>query len=145
MNSNRVDLLIEIERGDQTKISSINFIGNKNVRSKRLRDVIASEEDKFWKFITRNTNLSENLINLDKRLLVNYYKSNGYYDVKISSNIAEIGSTGNADLVYTIDEGIRYVISKISTEVDAVFDKKVFFPLNKSFKKYIGEYYFHLK
>ncbi len=141
IDTNRVDLLIEIERGTQTKISSINFIGNKNVRSKRLRDVIASEEDKFWKFITRNTNLSENLINLDKRLLVNYYKSNGYYDVKISSNIAEIGSSGNADLVYTIDEGIRYVISKISTEVDAVFDKNIFFPLNKSFKKYIGEYY----
>ena len=141
IDTNRVDLLIEIERGTQTKISSINFIGNKNVRSKRLKDVIASEEDKFWKFITRNTNLSENLINLDKRLLVNYYKSNGYYDVKISSNIAEIGSTGNADLVYTIDEGIRYVISKISTEVDAVFDKNIFFPLNKSFKKYVGEYY----
>ena len=51
----------------------------------RLRDVIASEEDKFWKVISRNTILSENLISLDIRLLTNYYKSIGFYDVKVNS------------------------------------------------------------
>ena len=136
-----LDLMIQITRGEKTKISSINFIGNENIRSKRLKDVIASEEDKFWKVITKNTNLSENLVNLDKRLLLNYYKSNGYYDVQISSNIAQINRVGNADLVYNIDEGKRYIIKKISTNVDKVFDKKIFFPLNDVFKDYIGSYY----
>ena len=82
IDKNNLDLLIEIKRGEQTKIASIKFIGNKNIRSKRLRDIIASEEDKFWKVISRNTNFSENLINLDK-LLINYYKSIGYYDVNV--------------------------------------------------------------
>ncbi len=141
IDNENLDLLIEISRGNQTKISSIKFIGNNNIRSRRLRDVIASEEDKFWKFISRNTNLSENLINLDKRLLLNYYKSLGYYDIKINSNIAEINKEGNADLIYSIQEGNRYIINKISTNVDEVFDKKLFFPLNKEFKKYIGDYY----
>ena len=77
--------------------------------------------------ISRNTNLSENLINLDKRLLINYYKSIGFYNIKISSNIAQINQEGNADLIYSIDEGQRYTISKISTNVDPVFDKKLFF------------------
>ena len=106
-----------------------------------MRDVIASEEDKFWKVFSRNTNLSENLINLDKRLLSNYYKSLGYYDIEISSNIAEINKKGNAELVYSIEEGTRYTINKITTNIDKVFDKKFFFPLNKEFKKYIGDYY----
>ena len=141
IDTDNLDLLIEIERGEQTKISSIKFIGNKNIRSRRLRDVIASTEDKFWKVISNNSNLSENLINLDRRLLTNYYKSLGYYDVKISSNIAEINKAGNADLVYSIEEGTRYTINKISISVDEVFDKNLFFPLNKEFKKYIGEYY----
>ncbi len=141
IDTDNLDLVIEIKRGNQTKISSINFIGNSNIRSKRLRDVIASEEDKFWKFISKNTNLSENLINLDKRLLINYYKSIGFYDIKITSNIAQINQLGNADLVYTIEEGTRYTIKKISTKVDKVFDKKIFFPLNKTFKNYVGEYY----
>ena len=141
IDKENLDLLIEIERGEQTKISSIKFIGNKDIRSRRLRDVIASSEDKFWKVLSKNTNLSENLINLDRRLLTNYYKSLGYYDIKISSNIAEINKTGNADLVYSIEEGIRYTINKISTNIDEVFDKNLFFPLNKEFKKYIGDYY----
>ena len=65
VDSNSFDLLIDIDRGQQTKISSINFIGNDNIRASRLKDVIASEEDKFWKVLTRNTNLNENLIKLD--------------------------------------------------------------------------------
>ncbi len=141
IDEENLELLIEISRGEKTEISSINFIGNKTFRSKRLRDVIASEEDKFWKFISRNTVLNENLINLDKRLLLNYYKSNGFYDAKISSNIAELSKEGSVNLVYTIDEGKRYNINKISTKIDKVFDKKIFFPLNDVYREYIGEYY----
>ncbi len=141
IDKGNLELLIQIDRGQQTKIASVNFIGNKEFRSKRLRAVIASEEDKFWKFISRNTNLSENLINLDKRLLLNYYKSNGFYDVKISSNIAELNKEGNVNLVYSIEEGERYSINKISTNVDDVLDKKIFFPLNDIYQNYIGDYY----
>ena len=141
INKESFDLLIEIDRGQQTKIASINFIGNNSIRSNRLRDVIASEEDKFWKVITKNTNLSENLISLDQRLLTNYYKSLGFYDVKINSNLAQLNMKGSADLVYSIDEGKRYTIKKISTNVDPVFDKNIFFPLNQVFQKYVGDYY----
>ena len=49
------DLLFEINRGKKTKIYSIDFIGNDNVRTKRLKSIIASEENKFWKVISRNT------------------------------------------------------------------------------------------
>ena len=141
VDDKNVDLLIEINRGEKTKVSSISFIGNNNIRSKRLLDVIASEESKFWKVLSKNTNLSENIINLDKRLLINYYKSIGFYNVKVNSNIAKINKSGNADLIYTIEEGKRYTINKISTNVDEVFDKNIFYPLNKIYKEYTGIYY----
>ena len=79
-----VELILEIERGNKTKISSIKFIGDKKVRDRRLRDIIVSEEHKFYKIITNNSNFSKNQIQLDQRLLTNYYKSIGYYDVKIN-------------------------------------------------------------
>ena len=142
IDEGNLDLIFEIDRGQQTKIESISFIGNKSIRSKRLKDVIASEEDKFWKVISKNTNFSKNLVSLDIRLLENYYKSIGYYDVKINSSVAEINETdANAKIIYSIDEGNRYIINKISTKVDAVFDKKIFFPLNDIFKDYAGDYY----
>ena len=141
IDENTFDLLFVIERGEKTKISSIDFIGNKNVRDMRLRNVIASEESKFWKIISRNTVLSESLISLDIRLLTNYYKSLGYYNVQVNSNLAKIIKSGEAELIYSIDEGERYTIGKIQTNVDSVFDKKIFFPLNKIYKNYVGDYY----
>ena len=141
INKDNYDLLIDINRGKKTKISSIDFIGNNNVRSKRLRSIIASEESKFWKVISRNTVLSKNLINLDKRLLSNYYKSIGYYNVSINSNLAEVINSEEAKLIYSIDEGNRYSFGKISTNLDSVFDKKIFFPLNKKYKEFIGLHY----
>ncbi len=141
IDNQNVDLIFEINKGIQTKISSISFIGDKKIKDKRLADIIASEEDKFWKVLSNNTKFSENLINLDLRLLKNYYKSLGYYDVKINSNIAELNKSGNIDLVYSIEAGNRYTVNKISTNLDPTFDKKLFFDLEKEFKKYVGDYY----
>ena len=69
IDTDKFDLLLEIDRGEKSKISTIKFIGNNFIRTNKLRDVIASEESKFWKVLTKNTSFSENLINLDLRLL----------------------------------------------------------------------------
>jgi len=136
-----LDLVFEIERGDITKISKISFSGEKKLRDKRLRDIVASQEDKFWKVISRNTKFSENLVNLDKRLLTNYYKSLGYYDVSIQSTSAELLDRSYIELNYTINAGERYIVDKISTKIDPVYDKKIFLPLEKVYKKVSGDYY----
>ena len=141
INEENLDLVFEISRGEITRISSIKFIGDKKIRENKLRDIVASEEDKFWKIFSRNTKFNENLINLDLRLLRNFYKSIGYYDVKINSNFAEINKKGNINLIYSIEAGKRYTINKISTNADKVFDKEIFFPLNKVYEKYVGDYY----
>ncbi len=141
LDSENVDILIDINRGKVTKISSISFVGDKKISDNRLRNVIASERHRFYKFISRNTKFNENLINLDLRLLKNYYKSLGFYDVEIVSNSAELNENKNIDLIYSINAGKRYRINKIFTNVDETFDKNLFFPLNKKFKENIGEYY----
>ena len=140
IDENNLDLIIELDKGNITKISSIKFIGDKKIRDKRLRDVIASEEDNFWKVISSNTKFSQNLVDLDIRL-TNYYKSIGYYNVEINSSSGEINKEGNIDLVYSIDAGKRFIISKISTNVDSVFDEEIFFPLKNRYNKFIGQYY----
>ena len=137
-----LDIIFEIIKGEPTKISKITFVGDKKVRDKRLKDIIASEESKFWKIISRNTKFNQNLVNMDIRLLNNYYRSIGYYDVQIKSNSAEIDNEdGNIELIYSIDAGNRYVIKKIITNTDPVIDKNIFYPLNKDYQKAIGSYY----
>ena len=139
-SENRLNLVFFIDKGNKTKISNIYFIGDKKVKERRLRDIIVSEEHKFWKVLSKNTNLNEGNIQLDKRLLTNYYKSIGYYDVQVLSSNAEI-TEDNTSLTYNINAGIRYKITKISTNVDPVLDKNIFLPLNKEFRKVAGKYY----
>ena len=136
-----MNLYFEIEKGEKTKISKINFKGDRKIRDRRLRDIITSQESKFWKVITRNTRLNRSNIELDKRLLTNYYKSIGYYDVKVLSEIVELKEDFQAEITFNINAGTRYRISKISTKVDPVLEKKLFLPMNKIYSEVIGSYY----
>ena len=138
---NRINLIYFVDKGKKTDIRKINFIGDKKIKEKRLRDIIASEESKFWKFLSKNTYLNYQNIELDKRLLVNYYKSLGYYDVQVLSNNAEISKDNFTTLTYTINAGNRFIINKISTNVSEILDKKLFLDLNKQFVKVVGKYY----
>ena len=140
MSNNQVEVFFFVNKGERLKITEIQFIGDKKIRDKRLRDVIASEENKFWKFLTRNTILNNKNIELDKRLLSNYYKSIGYYDVKVLSESVTIDEEG-VKLIYNISAGQRYRVNKISTNIDDALEKNVFFEINKEFKKVIGDYY----
>ena len=140
-DENRINLVYFLDKGKKTDIAKINFIGNKQIKDKRLRDIIVSEEKKFWKFLSKNTFLNNNNIELDKRLLINYYKSVGYYDVQVLSSNAEVSQNNLTNLTYTINAGTRYKITKISTNVSDVLDKKLFVPLQGNFTKIIGKYY----
>ncbi len=141
IDENNVDLAINIDKGEITRISKIFFTGDKKIKDKRLRDIIASEEDKFWKVISRNTRFNENQIELDKRLLINYYKNLGYYDVKVTSSSAEIQDSENINLYYSIEAGKRYIFAKIETVLDSTFDKEIFFPLREKYNDLVGTYY----
>ena len=142
IDNRRLDLIFSINKGERTKISKINFIGEKKMKDRRLKDIIVSEESKFWKFLSKNVYLNFDNINLDKRLLTNYYRSSGYYDVQILSDNAEIDEKNNSiELTYTINAGKRYIVSKIETSVDPILNKSTFLPLQSEYEKIIGDYY----
>ena len=61
--------------------------------------------------------------------------------MQVNSNSVKINKEKNVNLIYSIEEGKRYTINKISIKADPVFDKKIFFPLEKDYRKLIGDYY----
>ena len=87
---NSVDLRINIDLGEKAKIKKIIFLGDKVFKDKRLKEVITSEEHKFWKFISSNVYINEELIELDKRLLTNYFKDNGYFKVNVEIHLLNL-------------------------------------------------------
>ena len=66
LDDNKINLTYEIKLGDKAKIKKISFIGDKKFKDKKLKSIIVSEENKFWKFITNKKFVNENIISLDK-------------------------------------------------------------------------------
>ena len=52
LENKKIDLTYEIKLGDKAKIKKITFIGDKKFKDRKLRNIIVSEEYKFWKFIS---------------------------------------------------------------------------------------------
>ncbi len=141
LKKNKVNIVYSIDKGDKAKIAKIYFLGDKKVRDKKLRDIITSGEAAFWKFISRNVYLNEGRIELDKRLLKNYYRNRGYYEVMIVSSNVEYSEGEGFVLSFTIDAGKRYKFNKIYANVSESLEKEAFLPLEKEFNKLIGKFY----
>ena len=139
---NSIILNLDIELGKKAKIKDIIFIGDKKFKDKRLLELIASEEYKFWKFITNKVYLNKSLVDLDTRLLQNYYKNNGYYNVKILSSYAELdGTEGSFKLTFNIDAGKKYYFNELNLELPDDYNKSDFESINKLFRSLSNKEY----
>jgi outer membrane protein insertion porin family len=141
LGDNKIDLYYEIELGDKAKISKISFIGDKIFKDNRLRSVILSEEYRFWKFISGKKYLNENLINYDKRLLNNFYKNKGFYDVVIESSFASYLGNNEFEVLYNISSGKKYYFNEFNLNLPIDYELDNFNDLNNIFSDLKGEKY----
>jgi len=141
LGKNRVNISYLIDKGKKAKITKIYFLGDKKIREKKLRDVITSQEAQFWKFISRNVYLSKERIELDKRLLKNYYRNKGYYEVSVKSTNVEFSEGEGFVLTFNINAGKRYKFRKVSANVSDSLEKEAFVSLENEFNKLVGKYY----
>ena len=132
---NSIRLKIDIVQGERATIKEILFIGDKKIKDKKLLEVIASEENKFWKFISNKIYLNQNIINLDKRLLKNFYKNEGYYNVEILDSFAELNEKGSFKLVFNINAGDKFYFNDLNLILPDDYEKKDFTKIEKIFNK----------
>ena len=141
LDDNKVNLKYKINLGNKSKIKKITFLGNKVYKNNKLRNLIVSEEHKFWKFISGKKFLNENLIILDKRLLKNFYLSKGYYDVVINSSFAKLIENDQFELIFNIDAKNKFYFNDIDLILPDDFNKENFLELEKLFSELKGEPY----
>ncbi len=142
---NTLNLKIDVDLGEKAKIKKIIFLGEKIFKEKRLKEVIVSEEHKFWKFISRNVYINEELINLDKRLLTNYFKNNGYFNAQVENSFVEFDKGSNFNLIFNITPGKKYFFNDFSLNLPSNYDPKLFKKITKKFSKLKGDTYSLLK
>ena len=141
LGDNKIDLYYEIDLGNKAKISKISFVGDKIFKDSTLRSVILSEEYRFWKFISGKKYLNENLINYDKRLLNNFYKNKGFYNVVIESSFASYLGNDEFEILYNISSGKKYYFNEFNLNLPIDYETDNFNELNNIFRDLKGEKY----
>ena len=141
LGDNKIDLLYQIELGEKSKISKISFIGDKKFKDSTLKNIIISEEYKFWKFLSGKKYLNENLINYDKRLLNNFYKNKGFFNVVIESSFANYLGNDEFEIIYNISSGNKFYFNEFNLNLPLDYDRANFQQLDNIFKKLKGESY----
>ena len=141
LGDNKIDLYYEVDPGDKAKITKISFIGDKKFKDGTLRSIILSEEYKFWKLISGKKYLNENLINYDKRLLNNFYKNKGFYEVKIDSSFANFLGNNEFEILYNISSGEKFYFNEFNLNLPIDYELDNFNQLNKIFNNLKGEKY----
>lgn len=133
LDQNRIHLIYEIEEGSEAKIQKINFAGNHAFSDSELSEVIASREERWYRFFTSADIYNPDKLEYDKELLRRYYQNRGYADFKITSATSEISPGRDAFLLtFIIDEGEIYSFGKIEMQNDIkAIDAEALRPLIK--------------
>ena len=133
--NNSVNIYFNIETGKRAVIKTIKFIGVKNIKTNKLKRIIASEENKFWKFITKNKYLDVNRIKLDERLISNYLKNKGYYNASVESSFAELTDENSFELTFKLNLGEKYYFNNIKLNIPDVYSTSNFKEFDELFEK----------
>ena len=141
LGDNKIDLYYEVELGDKAKISKISFVGDKKFKDHTLRSVILSEEYRFWKLISGKKYLNEKLVNFDKKLLSNFYKNKGFFNVKIDSSFANYLGKDEFEVLYNVTAGEKFYFNEFNLNLPIDYELSNFNELNKMFNDLKGENY----
>ena len=115
----RVDLIFKIDEGPKSGILSVNILGNKAFSDNDLRDVVVTEETRWFKFFSNNANYDPDRLEYDKEQLRKHYRNRGYYDFRVTSAVAELAPDKNGFVItYNVDEGPRYKFGKVQVETE---------------------------
>ncbi|GAB5558772.1 MAG: outer membrane protein assembly factor BamA [Synoicihabitans sp.] len=127
---NRISIYYEIERdrstgfgtvvfhireGDRVKVKSINFVGNDNIKARKLRKEMETKKWMFWSWLIGTGRFKDDEFEDDLDLLRDFYREEGYLDVRIPPEKIEYNypKPGHLELVLHIEEGRQYRIGKI--------------------------------
>lgn len=136
-----VDVIFNINEGKRANIINIDFIGNENIDSAALRQVMKTKEKGWLTWITKSGQIDREVVEDDLAELVTHYRNKGYLRAKLTK--VQYLNHGDADdkkltLQITVDEGKRYKVNKIVFGPTSVFTAEELVP---GLSMYDGDYY----
>jgi outer membrane protein insertion porin family len=122
------DLVFLIGEGDKNEVYKIRFEGNRSLKDADLRKEMATKEKGWFSFILKSGRINSLVFDEDIANLEDFYKSKGFWRVRIGSPKRIPRSEGGIDLVIPVAEGPRYIVNAIAFPDIKVFKKEELMP-----------------
>lgn len=111
-----------IQEGQKTVITAVDFQGNTVFSSKVLRKVVKTRRHNFiMSIFTDAGKLKEETVQEDISALRDYYQNHGYLDVQVSKPDLVRAANGDTTIVYKITEGRQYHARHVAISGEQVF------------------------
>lgn len=123
LRANSVRLTFNIDRGEKVKIHRINFIGNEEVKARKLRKQMKETRERR-RFLAASKYRPE-LYEEDKEAVINYYNTLGYRDARILRDSLYRNEDGELVMDIYISEGNRYYFRNIEWKGNSVYGSDV--------------------
>jgi len=117
-HGNKVDVVIEIQEGEQALVSKIIFCGNKAYDKDTLKEKIETKEKATWRLFGKEASIfGFEKTRIDADALNRFYKDEGYYDFKTEKIIPELDfNKKNMYLTVMLHEGARFKINNVKID-----------------------------
>ena len=115
-----VSVIFDIDRKKKVKIGAINFMGNTQFSSKRLRKTLKKTHQKSWNFF-RSSKFNDEEYENDKELLIDFYNSKGYRNATILQDSIYDISENRMGINIKVSEGNKYYIRDVSWVGNSVY------------------------
>jgi len=113
IGSNKLNLIVDVNKGERIKINNILFNGNEIFKSPRLKSKLKKTKKKFPLRFWKKSKLIPDDFEADKETLISYYKEKGYRDARITYDTIIKNDEKTIDIVLDLDEGNQYYFGKI--------------------------------
>ncbi|WP_148781601.1 BamA/OMP85 family outer membrane protein [Aquimarina intermedia] len=111
--TNKVNMLVRIDKGDKVKVDNINIVGNEQLSDAKLKRAMKNtKEKKFWRLWKRSKFIQSDYQD-DKDALVLKYKEKGYRDARIISDTLIVEDDDDITLNLTVEEGNKHYFGDI--------------------------------
>ncbi|MDB2702460.1 outer membrane protein assembly factor BamA [Flavobacteriaceae bacterium] len=110
---NVLNMLVNIDRGERVKISSIDFEGNEQFKDWTLAKQLKNTKKKaFYRFWKKSKYIPDDFEE-DKLNLISFFKEKGYRDARILSDSLIVNNDNTLSLLFDLEEGQRYYFGDI--------------------------------
>ena len=119
---NAVRLVFDIDKGSKVKIQDITFDGNKNLKSRKLRNLMKNTRRR--KRIFASSKLIKADYEEDKKAIIAHYNKIGFRDALIASDSIWREADGDLMIHLNLEEGNQYFFRNISWKGNSIYDTK---------------------